>query len=114
MVNHFDERREVVRQRDLLEQSPEDEPDTFLEHRAGDDNAALELRKQMAGALDRASDELREEGDECEEVHEAVRGGNLPPVNIQRVAHGLEGIERDAHRQDDPEQMHLRRHAELR
>src|ERR1051325_9747094 len=68
----------------------------------------------MVGALDRPGDELWKEGHEREEVYEAARGRNVPAVNVERIAHGLKRVERNARGQDVAEQVRLRRQAELR
>ena len=62
---------------------------------------ARELREHLARAHDGAGDEVREEGDEEEVVEVATRGRELSPVDVDRVAHRLEGEERDAERQDE-------------
>ena len=55
-------------------------------------------------ALDRPGHELREEG---EKTRKSLRSGPRhlpPPIDVDRVTHRLERVERDAHRQHDMEQ----------
>ena len=62
---------------------------------------AKHLRQQVGGTLDGTCHELREEGDVGEEGEDIVRGGQLTPMNVDGVAEGLKGIERDADGQDE-------------
>lgn len=48
--------------------------------------------------------QLRKERDEGEESDDVACRGELFAVNVDRVAQGLERVERDADRQDDPQQ----------
>ena len=45
--------------------------------------------------------QLGEEGDEERKIQERRRRGCFPLVDIDRIGKGLEGVEGDAHRQDD-------------
>lgn len=62
------------------------------------------MRQQVRGSFDGAGHELREEGDEGEEGDDVACRGEFFAVDVDRVAQGLEGVERDADRQDDPQQ----------
>ena len=75
---------------------------------------ALTWGRMSAGALDRARDELREEGDEEREVEEVARRGDAAAIDVDRVAHGLERVEGDADRQHDAEVEGRERDAEER
>ena len=48
------------------------------------------------GALDGAGDHVGEKGDVQREIEEAAGRLHVAAVNINRVAEGLEGVERDA------------------
>ena len=61
----------------------------------------LDLRQQERGALDRAGHQVREERDEHGDVEQAAPRAQLAAIDVDRVAHRLEGVERDADRQDD-------------
>src|SRR6185503_9509195 len=54
-------------------------------------------------ADDGARDEVGEEGLEAHVVREAAHGARVAPVDVDRVAHGLERVERDAHGQHEVE-----------
>ena len=63
--------------------------------------ARLELVGHVAEPDDGAGDELREHGDEAGEVDEVADRARIAAIDIDRVAHGLEGVEADAERQRD-------------
>jgi len=48
---------------------------------------------------DRPGNELWEEGNKEQEIDEITGRRELPPVDVDGVAHGLEGVERNAYRQ---------------
>lgn len=58
-----------------------------------------DLRQQALGALDGPGDELREIRDEQGDVEEVLLRGHPPAVDVDGVAHRLEGVERDTDRQ---------------
>ena len=64
----------------------------------------LKLRQQAGGPLDGAGNQLREEADIGQKGHHIARRWQTAPVDIDAVAEGLEGVERDAHRQDEVQQ----------
>ena len=66
----------------------------------------VELAQQIFGSLDRAGDQLREEGDKQRIFEEIALGADLAPVDVHGVAQRLEGIKRDAHGQ---QHIHRRR-----
>src|SRR5262249_8665388 len=53
-------------------------------------------------------DEMREERDEYREVEQAAPRPQLPAIDVDRIAHRLERVERDADGQDDPEDRQRR------
>ena len=67
-VNHFHERGEIIGNDDFFEHSPDAEPETFAKHGNGDGASFAELREEMAGAFDRAGDELWKKRNEREEM----------------------------------------------
>ena len=114
LKNHVRQRREVVGQHDFLEHAPEHEPEALFEHVAGDAPRLAELRQQMRRPLDRAGDQLGEEGDEGQEMNDSSAWRELSAVDVDGIAHRLEGVERDAHRQDDVQRAQLERHVQIR
>ena len=94
-VRHFAAR---IGQQDLL-----GKPDGEHGHAAGEFldrmRARLELVGHVAEPDDRAGDELREHADEAGEVDEAPDRARLAAIDVNRVAHRLEGVEADAERQ---------------
>ncbi len=67
----------------------------------------------MRGALDRARHELRKEGHEEREVEEAVGGAEATAIDVDRVAHRLERVERDPDREHHVEMPVRGRNAEV-
>ena len=65
------------------------------------------LGQQVGGAHDRARDEVGEEADEEREVPEVVGGRGVSAVDVDRVAHRLEGVEADPGREEDAERAHV-------
>ena len=59
-----------------------------------------DLWQQPGAALDGSGDELRKERDVKREIEEIPGRLELLPIDVDGVAHGLEGIEADAYRQD--------------
>ena len=60
-----------------------------------------ELRQEVLRALDGAGHELRKIGDEGGELDQASRGLDPAAVDVDRVRHGLEDVERDPHREHE-------------
>ena len=55
----------------------------------------------MGGSLDGACHQLREETDVGEELHDVACRLDVAAIDVDAVTECLEGIETDAHRQDD-------------
>jgi len=51
--------------------------------------------------LDRPGHQLGEEADVEHQVRQIRGSAQTSPVNVDRIAHGLEGIKRDSDRQDN-------------
>ena len=75
---------------------------------------ALELRQQVVRTLDRAGHQLREERDKRQEPHETALGLDDALVSVDRVAHRLERVKRDADGQDDLREEPVFRNAHQR
>ena len=86
---------DVVGQQDLFPQADDEDVDAIGEllHRVA---PLVHLVGQFLVLQDGPGDELGEEGDEGAEVHHAPLDLGIPPVDIHRVGHGLEGVEGDA------------------
>ena len=74
-----------------------------LLHGAG---PAVDLISQILVFDDRAGDQLGEQGNEGAEVDQRPLGPGVPPVDIDGVAHGLEGVKGDADGQMDVQDRH--------
>jgi hypothetical protein len=59
----------------------------------------LDLRIEMAGALDRACEDLRKKRNEKNIAVEPPDGGHRSAINVDDIGDGLEGVETDADRQ---------------
>ena len=90
------QRREVVGHEDLQEVTPRDQPRSVAQLRRRDPARGVDLREQCRGPENRARHQVGEVGDEDGEVDEVTRRRNLPPVDIDHVAHRHERVERDA------------------
>ena len=87
------DRAQVIRDDDLLEHTPEDEPDTRVHLIDRYPARRRALGKKLARAIDRSGDELREERYEQREIEDIVRRLQLAPIYIDRVTHRFERIE---------------------
>ena len=95
------ERRQGVGDHQLLEEAPEHPAQAPAELVKVEVVPPIELRTKLAVAADGALEDLREEADEEQELREAPLGLAPVPEHVQQIAHGLEGIEGNAQR-DDP------------
>ena len=68
----------------------------------------------MGGAFDGAGDELREEGDEEGVVIESAAGKHVAAIDVDDVAHTLEGVEGDACGDDEVEDFRCGGETEVR
>ncbi len=93
--------RHVIGDDDFQEQSVghvvEAVPEGVRDRRAGIEN----LRHQGERPLDRPGHQLREERDVEGKIEKPPGRRGLSAIHVDRVAQGLEGVERDADRQDD-------------
>ena len=98
-----DGRGQEARDHDLLEQPPEDEVRGPAHVQSPRVPPGPDLGQQLRATDDGSRYEVWEEG----EVHEQVqRGGglDLAAVHVHHVADGHEGVERQPHREDQPDQ----------
>ena len=107
---------DVVGDHQLLEEAPADQPEPALRLVDREPARALDLRQQERGALDRPGHQVRKERDERGDVEQVAARVELAAVDVDRVAHRLERVERDPDRQQDaqrrlvPRQPHRRQH----
>ncbi len=101
------DRADVVGDQDLLREADREVAETAGAQVVRGDPLA-KLIGEIAIAHDRPGDQLREECDVGREVAEAASPLHPAAIEIDRVRHRLEGVERDADRQDDPQQRQLR------
>jgi hypothetical protein len=91
----------AVRDDDFLEEPEHHQCEPPRDCARTPDGFGSELRNQVSRADDGTRHELREERHEETEVEQRRRGPRPPQIHIQRIRHRLEGVERDADRQDD-------------
>ena len=111
-VDRVDIEREAIRDHKLEEEAPEDDEKPLPQIVKAEAVGCFELAEQVSGALDGARDKLGEEGDEERVGEEIPLGLNLAPVHIHGVAEGLEGIEGDAHREQNIHRRDARLHVQ--
>ena len=90
-----------VRHHHLLEHPPQDEPQAGDALLVGELALVLDLGQKPRGTLDGPGNELREETHERRKIDEAAGGFQGATVNVNGVRKRLEGVEADAHGQDD-------------
>ena len=84
----------------LLEKTPQHLPETVDSGGVIKPARPFELGQQAGGTFDRTSHELGEETDVSKEGDDVAGGLHVAPVHVDAVAEGLEGVERDAHGQN--------------
>ena len=89
----------VIGDDDFFEQSPECLAAAVDSGCHGEAAAAEELGQQVPCSFDGSGDELWKEGDVGKPGDEVASGLQLPPVDIDGGADGLEGVEADAYGQ---------------
>ena len=97
-------RRKVVRDDHLLEEAEQHLPRAVGRLDPVEVTILFELLQQILGEIDRASDEVREEGDEAEVLNNVAHRPEPAAVNVDRVAERLKSVEGDSERQNDLEQ----------
>jgi hypothetical protein len=102
----------VVGNDHLFEQSPEYLPHSINGFVIIEGARGVELRQQIGCPLYGPGHQLREEAHECSEGHEILGGLQLPAIDIDAVAQGLEGVETDAHGQQYLQCRDLQGHAQ--
>ena len=100
-VDRIDVQPQVVGQRHLLEQTDDEQRQAVADVGRANHGKSIELRQQLAGPLDRPGDQLRKQRHEGGEANEAAFAIDLATIEVDRVAHRLERVERNAHRQQD-------------
>ena len=98
-VNEVD--GDVVAQDDFLHQAVHDPEHGDTELLAAEEVFLVELRDELVGPHDGTCHQLREEAHIEAEVKDIAYRRDAVAVHIHDVADGLEGVERDTHRQQD-------------
>lgn len=101
MVNHFDERGEVVGDNDFFEHSPDDQPNPLGDLLVCYDSFLCELWEEVLSPFDRAGHQLREETNVREELQQVFGWRYLFSVHVNCVAHALESVERNSDGQNE-------------
>jgi hypothetical protein len=94
-------RQERIRQHHFVEESERDEPQTETELLSARAPRRFELRNELGGTHDRPGNQVRKEGHEQGIVQEIACRHGAPQIDIERVRHGRERVERDAHGKHD-------------
>ena len=94
---------DVVGNNDLLDEAGHDEHHTFAHHSAGGGTVGADLRQDVDGAHHRAGQQRREEGEREGVVEQVALRFELAAVDVDDVADGAEGEERNAGGKDDVE-----------
>ena len=76
-----------------------------------DGNTGPAIVFELAESHDRTGDELRKEGNVCEESDRIARGTHVAAIDRYGVGQRLEGVEADSHRQDHLERGRLQLHS---
>ena len=97
---------------DLLEQAAEDQQRAPSKVDVLRVRRPRELIEEFGGPHDRSRDEVREEADVEEQIHERAGGSNLLPVDVDDVRDAVEGQEGDSHRHGEAGRAELHLHAE--
>ena len=109
-IDRVDIERETIRDHKLEEEAPEDDEQPFPQIVKAEAVGCFELAQQVSGAFNGPRHKLGEEGDKQGIGEEIPLGLNLAPVHIHGVAEGLEGIEGDAHREQNIHRRDARLH----
>ncbi len=102
-IHRIDDERNAVRDDHLLEQSRGHQLDAGDKIRVGKAMNFAELVKQVLRALDGTGHELRVEHHVQRKIRRRTFRLHAATIHLDRVAHRLERVERQADRQDDPQ-----------
>ena len=117
-INLVDNPCGVVGHKDLLVESPIDQPATLVELPAVEMPRGADLGQEVTRPLDGTRDQLRKEGYKQREIQKAAGRLQTSLIDVDGVTHRLERIERDAdrqqHRQHEPRRLETRRRQQRR
>ena len=99
--------RAMVGHEQFLAQADEEHGSAGAEAVRGGADVAVELRQKNRGAHDRPGDEVGKERDEHRVLDERVHARNDAAIDIDGVAHRLEGVKADAGGKEDAQQRQL-------
>ena len=108
--------RDIVGDDTLLRQSDEHEVGAHAKELVADLQRTADLRGKVGGPDDGARQQRGEEGDVEGIVQEALHRLHLAPIDVHDIGDGLEGVETDAHGQENVPRLeiapdHLRHHS---
>ena len=93
---------EIICKYDFFEQAPDDQHQRIARFVGGNHRAnELKLTQQIMRPHNRTGDQMRPKRNKSHVVDEMPRRFHLTPINLDRVAHRLKGIERDSGRQSN-------------
>ena len=92
---------DVVAQDDFLHQTVHDPENSYAELFASEEILLMELWNKFVGSNNRTCHQLRKETDVEAKVEDVVDGFDAVAIHIHDVTDSLEGIKRNAHRQQD-------------
>src|SRR5712672_567216 len=95
------EKSAIIGDDDLSEETFENQDKAIEGFRRIPFARALNLGQKMRGPLDGTGNQVREKTDEEGVVHQRVRRFHFAMIDVHDVGNFLEGVERDAGRQDD-------------
>src|SRR6185503_15484570 len=96
VINPLDIEREVVGQREFLEQADQKQRKAVGQILQAEGRRAMKLREQVSGPLDRSGHQLRKKADEGGEAKEVALALDVAQIKVDGVAHRLEREERNA------------------
>jgi len=100
-VDAIDQHGHIVGDHQLLEEPHERQLRPAVESLWSRVPRFEDLRHEVRAPLDRSGHQLGEEADVEHQVRQVGGGAHSPPVDVDRVAHGLECIEGDPEGQDN-------------
>ena len=105
--------RGAIRHHDFKEVAPDQQQHTVAQVVKGGAFGCRKLRQQAFAPADGARDHLREKADKQRKIKQIVLGP-FAAVGVHQVAHGLQGVERNAHRQQEIKRRRGDLHADMR
>ena len=112
-IHRVYENSDIIRDNYLFEKAEQEYLHTLFEIYKGDIPVLTELRQKLPRLHDRSGDELREKRDIKRKLYRASLRLDLPAVDVDNIAERLEGVERNADRQQQLQRSRLRKAEKL-